>query len=89
LSEGPSTAPYPLGEDYKVLEGFDIQKSSKLWEAVLVVEDQQGARQLRLRKWVMRGDKWKVDLARFSIDYWDLNALTQKIRELKAKYQVR
>jgi len=31
----------------------------------------------------------EVDLARFSIEYWDLDSLTQKMRELKAKYQIR
>jgi hypothetical protein len=80
---------YPLGEYYKALDGFDIHKSSKVWEAVLVVEDQQGARHLRLYKWVKRGDNWKVDLARFSIGYWDLDNVTQKIKDLKAKYQVK
>jgi hypothetical protein len=37
----------------------------------------------------MRGDKWKVDLARLSVEYWDLDSLTQKMRELKTKYQIR
>jgi hypothetical protein len=72
-----------------VLDGFDIHKSGKLWEAVVVVEDQQGKRNLRLYKWVMKGDKWKVDLARFSIGFWDLESLTQKARDFKAKYQIR
>ena len=85
----PSSSAYPLGEYYKVLEGFDIHKSSKMWEAVVVVEDQQGRRHMRLYKWIMRGDKWKVDLARFSVEYWDLDSLTQKMRELKTKYQIR
>jgi len=84
----PADSPYPLGEYYKVLEGFDIHKSNKLWEAVVVVEDQQGKRQLRLYKWIMKGDKWKVDLARFSVGFWDLDSLAQKIRELKAKYKI-
>jgi len=53
------------------------------------VEDQQGRRHIRLYKWVMRGDKWKVDLARFSVEYWDLDTLTQRMRELKTKYQIR
>jgi len=61
-ASGPATGTtYPLGEYYKVLEGFDIHKSSKMWEAVVVVEDQQGRRHMRLYKWIMRGDKWKVD----------------------------
>jgi hypothetical protein len=93
LSE-PSAPPqtpltYPLADYYKVLDGFDIHKSGKMWEAVVVVEDQQGRRHMRLYKWIMRGDKWKVDLARFSVEYWDLDSLTQKMRELKTKYQVR
>jgi hypothetical protein len=92
LSEPPApsstSSAYPLGEYYKVIEGFDIHKSSKMWEAVVIVEDQQGRRHVRLYKWVMKGDKWKVDLARFSIEFWDLDSVTQKIKELKAKYQV-
>jgi hypothetical protein len=92
MSEQPATPSgptYPLGEFYKVLDGFDIHKSNKMWEAVVVVEDQQGRRHLRLYKWMMRGDKWKVDLARFSIEYWDLDSITRRIRELKAKYQIK
>jgi hypothetical protein len=93
LTEAPAPPPaessYPLGEYYKVLEGFDIHKSNKMWEAVVVVEDQQGKRHLRLYKWIMRGDRWKVDLARFSVEYWDLDSLTQKMRELKTKYQIK
>lgn len=85
----PTSSTYPLGEYYKVLDGFDIHKSSKMWEAVVVVEDQQGRRHMRLYKWIMRADKWKVDLARFSIEYWDLDSLTQKMRELKTKYQIK
>ncbi len=89
-SQAPPAGPnYPLGEYYKVLEGFDVHKSSKMWEAVVVVEDQQGRRHMRLYKWIMRGDKWKVDLARFSIEFWDLDSVTAKIKELKAKYQIR
>jgi hypothetical protein len=85
----PAGSSYPLGEYYKVLEGFDIHKSNKMWEAVVVVEDQQGKRHLRLYKWIMRGDTWKVDLARFSVEFWDLDSLTQKMRELKTKYQIK
>ena len=85
----PTTSTYPVGEYYKVLEGFDIHKSGKTWEAVVVVEDQQARRHIRLYKWTMRGDKWKVDLARFSIEYWDLDSVTQKMRALKTKYQIR
>jgi hypothetical protein len=29
------------------------------------------------------------DLARFSIEHWDLDSLTQKMRELKGKYQIK
>jgi hypothetical protein len=84
----PSASPYPIGEFYRVLDGFDIHKSSKVWEAVVVVEDQQRRRHIRLYKWTMKADKWKVDLARFSIGYWDLDAVTKRIRELKEKYNV-
>ena len=84
----PSASPYPIGEFYRVLDGFDIHKSGKVWEAVVVVEDQQRRRHIRLYKWTMKGDKWKVDLARFSIGYWDLDAVTKRIRELKEKYNV-
>lgn len=87
----PGEAPgaYPLGEYYKVIEGFDIHKSNKVWEAVVVVEDQQGRKQMRLYKWIMRGDKWKVDLARFSVGFWDLDLVTQKVKDLKAKHQIK
>jgi len=105
LTSGPGSAPegalsetsaspatgskYPIGEHYKVLDGFDVHKSSKKWAAVVVVEDQQGRRHMRLFKWIMKGDKWRVDLARFSVEYWNLEPMTQKLRELKLKYQIR
>jgi hypothetical protein len=81
-------SPYPLGERHKVLEGFDIRKSGKVWEAVVVIEDQQGRRHLRIRKWVQKGDKWRVDLARISTESWDLESVASKVKELKAKYQI-
>ena len=49
-------------------------KSSKAWETVVAVEDQQGVRHPRLHKWVQRRDEWKVDLARFSIGCRDLDS---------------
>jgi hypothetical protein len=78
-----------LGEFYKVVEGYDIHKSSQMWEAILVVEDQKAHKKhLRLYKWVKRDGKWKVDLARFSIGFWDLEAVVSAIRVMKAKYQL-
>jgi len=40
---GPATGTtYPLGEYYKVLEGFDIPQEQQDVGGVVVVEDQQG-----------------------------------------------
>jgi hypothetical protein len=79
---------YPIGDFYKILDGFDIHKSGKVWEAIVVVEDQQGKKHIRLYKWMMKDNKWKVDLARFSIGYWDLDAVTSRIRGLKERYHI-
>jgi hypothetical protein len=86
-SEAPKT--YPIGSYYKILEGFDIHKSKRIWEAVLVVKDDEGKTHLRLYKWVNKEEKgWKVDLARFDIGYWELGEVFEKIRNLKTKYGI-
>lgn len=85
---------YPVSESYKVLEGHDIYRSSKLIVALVAVESEFG-RDLRLYRWQKRLDKkanaeaWKVDLARMSVRDWNWEELAQKIKELKAKYGIK
>lgn len=85
---------YPVSESFKVLDGYDIYRSSKLIVALVVVEGEFG-KDLRLYRWQKRLDKkdqtenWKVDLARMSVRSWNWDELVQKVRELKEKYQLK
>ncbi len=81
---GPDT--YPLGEFYKLLDGYTLLKSQNFWEAILVVESGNGSRQIRLYRWRNKNGQWKVDLARFNVTSWDFSALANKVNEFKSKY---
>ena len=78
---------YPVSESYKVLEGYDLYRSSKLIVALVVVESQFG-RDLRLYRWQKRGDAWKVDLCRMSVSNWPWESLASKAKELTTKYEI-
>ncbi len=80
-------AKYPVSEQYKVLEGYDIYRGSKLIIALVAVESQFG-KDLRLYRWQLRGDAWKVDLARMSVRGWKFKEITAKAEELTKKYGV-
>lgn len=87
-------ANYPVSDTYKILEGYDIYRSSKLIVALVVVESKFG-RDLRFYRWQKRVDKgeqkevWKVDLARMSVRDWDWEKLAQKAKELKEKHNIK
>ena len=85
--QGISNQSYPVSESYKVLEGYDIYRSSKLLVALVVVESQFG-RDLRLYRWQKRGEAWKVDLCRMSVSNWSWGTLSGKAKELIDKYQI-
>ena|SRR5579875_1654485 len=94
MSEAPKTQPknnvqYPVSDQYKVLEGYDIYRSSKLIVALVVVEGNFG-RDLRMYRWQLRGgEKWKVDLCRMSVADWQWEALASKAKEFIEKYEIR
>lgn len=79
-------ATYPVGDFYKVLDGYTILKSQNFWEAILAVETGNGSKQIRLYRWRNKNGEWKVDLARFNISSWDIEAVASKIKEFKSKY---
>lgn len=76
---------YPVSESFKVLEGYDIYRSSNLIVALVVVEGSFG-KDLRLYRWQLRKEAWKVDLCRMSVSKWDWEKLAVKVKELKEKH---
>jgi len=73
------------GFEQKVLDGVTLYKSSRRWIALVVVETPYG-RQLKLYAWVMRGGKWKVDLANLNIGYWDFKKFAEHAERLSKDY---
>ncbi|MGB9023312.1 MAG: hypothetical protein WCC94_07745 [Candidatus Bathyarchaeia archaeon] len=82
---------YPIREGgfLKQLGGFDIYRSPSLIMAIVAVETQNGARDIRFYRWQLRKDKqsgeeaWKVDLARFSVGRFDFKAIAEKVERLR------
>lgn len=82
-----SESRYPVSPTYRVLDGYDIYRSSNLIVALVVVESQFG-RDLRLYRWMKRKDQWKVDLYRMGVGRWKWDEISAKAKELIAKYGV-
>ncbi len=79
---------YPVSEQYKVLEGYDLYRGSNLIIALVAVESKFG-KDLRLYRWQMRKGAWKVDLARMSVKRWDWEKIAAKAREMKEKHGIK
>lgn len=78
---------YPVSEQYKVLDGYDIYRSENLIIALVVVEG-QGGRDLRLYRWQRRKGEWKVDLCRMSVARWQWDQIVSKAKEFTSKYSI-
>jgi len=78
---------YPVSEQFKVLEGYDIYRSSNLIMALVVVQSESG-KDLRLYRWQNRKGSWKVDLCRMSVSRWPWETLAAKAAELVKKYEL-
>jgi hypothetical protein len=78
---------YPVSEQFKVLEGYDIYRSSNLIMALVVVQSESG-KDLRLYRWQNRKGSWKVDLCRMSVSRWPWEALAAKATEFVEKYEL-
>jgi hypothetical protein len=76
---------YPVSQTYKVLDGYDIYRSSNIIVALVVVESQFG-RDIRLYRWLKRKDQWKVDLCRMGVGRWKWNEIAAKANEFIEKY---
>jgi len=82
---------YPIREGgfLKQLGGFDIYRSPNLIMAIVAVETQGGVRDIRFYRWQLRKSKesgeeaWKVDLARFSVRWFDFSQIAAKVERLK------
>jgi hypothetical protein len=83
-----SDSRYPVSDTFKVLDGYDLYRSSNLIVALVVVESQYG-RDLRLYRWIKRKDHWKVDLCRMSVKRWNWTEITAKASELIEKYHLK
>ena len=79
---------YPVSDQFKVLEGYDIYRSSKLIVALVVVDGKFG-RDMRMYRWQLRGESWKVDLCRMSVSDWDWQAIASKAKELAERYEIK
>ena len=78
---------YPVSESFKVLEGYDNYRSTKLIVALVVVESDFG-KDLRMYRWQKRGEAWKVDLCRMSVASWQWDAISAEAKILIAKYEI-
>ena len=78
---------YPVSDQYKVLEGFDIYRSSNLIVALVVVQS-ESSKDLRLYRWQNRKGSWKVDLCRMSVSKWSWESIASKAKELIQKYEL-
>src|SRR5512136_2307212 len=90
---------YPLKTegDYvlKCLGGFDVfPRSGTRIMAVVVVERQNGTRDMKLYRWQLRTSResgqqaWKVDLCNPSIRRIDFTQLAEKIERLRTKFGI-
>jgi hypothetical protein len=79
---------YPVSEQFKVLEGFDIYRSNKLIVALVVVDGNFG-RDLRMYRWQMRNNAWKVDLCRMSVVDWKWDDIATRAQELIRKFDIK
>ncbi len=78
---------YPLSSSFKLIEGYDVYRSSKLIMAFVVVEGDFG-KDIRFYRWQKKKDAWKVDLARFSVRRWEWEKIFEKVKEMKEKYGI-
>ncbi|MEM0118518.1 MAG: hypothetical protein QXV32_08720 [Conexivisphaerales archaeon] len=79
---------YPVSEQFKVIDGYDIYRSENLLIALVVVEG-QGGKDLRLYRWQKRKGEWKVDLCRMSVAKWPWEEITKKVQEFTEKYSLK
>ncbi|MDH2901316.1 MAG: hypothetical protein PXY39_10115 [archaeon] len=79
---------YLVSEQFKVLEGYDICRSNRLIVALVVVDGNFG-QDLRMYRWQLRNDAWKVNLSRKSVADWKWEEISKKARDLIQKYEIK
>jgi hypothetical protein len=79
---------YPVSGQFRVLEGYDIYRSNKLIVALVVVDGNFG-RDLRMYRWQLRNNIWKVDLCRMSVASWKWDEIATKARGLIQKHEIK
>lgn len=85
---GQGNLQYPVSGQFKVLEGYDIYRSDKLIVALVVVQGPFG-KDLRMYRWQLRNNSWKVDLCRMSVASWNWDEISSKAKELMQRHEVR
>ncbi|MBI4276741.1 hypothetical protein HY629_02790 [Candidatus Uhrbacteria bacterium] len=85
-SEEELRALYHVADILTPLDGYDISRSNRRVTALVVVQDPQGMRELKLYSWINKGGEWKVDLARLDTERWDFPQLAFRAQELREKY---
>jgi len=78
---------YPLGEHYRIIKAHDIVRTPNTIMAILLVEGQY-ERDIRFYRWRRKPSGWKVDLARFSVKSWNLEAAARTIEKWRRDYDV-
>lgn len=78
---------YPLGQGYRLLDGFDIYRSRDVIMAIVAVEGSYG-RDIRFYRWRRKESGWKVDLARSSVKSWKGAEIGEKIEEMKRRFGI-
>ena len=75
----------------KRLGGFDIYKSERWWQAIVVVEatTRNNKRSIKWFRWESRGSGWKVGLCNMKVDYLNFDDIKNKIQILKKHYQIK
>lgn len=74
----------------KRLAGYDIYKSSKMWIAVVAVEDPYGEISIKLYRWRKRRfvPGWKNVLCNMRIDYLDFELISKRVERLREQFHV-
>jgi hypothetical protein len=79
---------YPVSAQFKVLEGYDVYRSDRLIVALVVVDGSFG-RDLRMYRWQLRNNIWKVDLCRMSVASWKWEEIASKAKDLIQRYEIK
>lgn len=78
---------YPVAEQLRPLDGFDVRRTSRKIVAFVVTEGDYGTA-LRFYVWTRKGSRfpWYVDRARQDTRDWNFENIMHEVQNLKQKY---